>query len=87
MPFWPVIGDGVDATRVNPTSAAAAETSSRTRAWIAGSRAEVADEPSRRAHQRLLREFLSEHVADGRPLRAYDVWERNTLGRASEAAS
>ena len=38
LPFWPVIGDGVDATRVNPTSAAAATTSSSTRAWIAGSR-------------------------------------------------
>lgn len=28
-----------------------------------------------RAHQRLLREFLSEHLDDGRPLRAFPVWE------------
>ena len=56
------------------------------RAWITGSDAAVADEPSRRAHQRLLREFLSEHVADGRPLRAYDVWERNTLGTPAAVA-
>jgi DNA repair protein RecO (recombination protein O) len=30
-----------------------------------------------RAHQRLLREFLREHLADDRPLRAFDVWERD----------
>jgi DNA repair protein RecO (recombination protein O) len=28
-----------------------------------------------RAHQRLVREFLSEHLDDGRPLRAFPVWE------------
>ncbi len=50
------------------------------RAWITGGSATLPDEPSRRAHQRLLREFLSEHVGDGRPLKAYEVWERNTLG-------
>ena len=32
------MGDGVDATRLNPTSAPAAATSSSTRAWMAGSR-------------------------------------------------
>ena len=35
------------------------------------------DTAARRAHQRLLREFLSEHLTDGRPLRAYEVWERS----------
>ena len=35
-----------------------------------------------RAHQRLLREFLQEHVADGRALTAFDVWE---LGAWSSA--
>jgi len=55
------------------------------RAWIVGAAASLDDEPARRAHQRLLREFLSEHVADGRPLKAYDVWERNTLGTAAAA--
>lgn len=54
------------------------------RAWVGGSLASLADDPSRRAHQRLLREFLSEHLADGRPLRAYDVWERNGWGSAVE---
>ena len=57
------------------------------RTWLAGSVARVTGAPARRAHQRLLREFLSEHIADGRPLRAYDVWERNSLGAATEAAS
>ena len=47
------------------------------RSWISGAHAVLADELSRRAHQRLLREFVSEHLADGRPLRAYDVWERS----------
>lgn len=28
-----------------------------------------------RAHQRLLREFLEEHLGDGRPLRAFVTWE------------
>jgi len=33
------------------------------------------DAPTGRAHQRLLREFLREHLADGRPLRAFETWE------------
>ncbi|MBI2796475.1 MAG: DNA repair protein RecO [Gemmatimonadetes bacterium] len=33
------------------------------------------DDATGRAHQRLLREFLHEHLADGRPLRAFDMWE------------
>lgn len=28
-----------------------------------------------RAHQRLLREFLQQHLSDGRALQAFDVWE------------
>lgn len=35
-----------------------------------------------RAHQRLLREFLQHHVADGRALHAFDAWE---LGAWSSA--
>ena len=43
--------------------------------WI-GSTAEVAlDPPAARAHRRLLREFLEEHLADGRTLRAWVSWE------------
>jgi DNA repair protein RecO (recombination protein O) len=44
--------------------------------WIAGERTENATDAELRAHQRLLREFLGEHLTDGRPLRAFDVWER-----------
>ena len=48
-------------------------------AWIAG-----VDEPfqphddvrATRAHQRLLREFLEEHMGDGRPLHAFLSWEQ-----------
>jgi DNA repair protein RecO (recombination protein O) len=36
-----------------------------------------------RAHLRLLREFLREHLTEGRQLRAFEVWER---GQWSEAA-
>ena len=55
------------------------------RTWVSGSASPLGDDPSRRAHQRLLREFLSEHLGDGRQLRAYDVWERNSWGTAREA--
>jgi DNA repair protein RecO (recombination protein O) len=46
--------------------------------WLAGSDAalDAGDEgKSVRAHQRLLREFLEEHLGDGRPLRAFLAWE------------
>ena len=43
--------------------------------WLAeGHRASVSPAEGR-AHQRLVREFLSEHLDDGRPLRAFPVWE------------
>ena len=54
-----------------------AEARAPLRQWMAGAQVSIGDDPSRRAHQRLLREFLAEHLADGRPLRAYDVWERS----------
>jgi DNA repair protein RecO (recombination protein O) len=57
------------------------------RAWVQGLRAPLADDLSRRAHQRLLREFLSEHLADGRPMRAYDVWERSGWGAPAGASA
>ncbi|HEX6059744.1 MAG TPA: DNA repair protein RecO [Gemmatimonadaceae bacterium] len=44
-------------------------------AWLAGGPASGVDEATGRAHQRLLREFLREHLSDGRPLRAFEVWE------------
>jgi DNA repair protein RecO (recombination protein O) len=52
------------------------------RAWIAGNELAVEDGATRRAHLRLLREFLEHHLNDGRPLRAFEQWERGvgTLG-------
>jgi len=49
------------------------------RDWLSGEPHEVTDANEVRAHQRLLREFLREHLADDRPLSAFDVWERGTL--------
>ncbi len=44
-------------------------------AWVAGEQPAVLDAGECRAHQRLLREFLREHLAEGRALCAFDVWE------------
>jgi DNA repair protein RecO (recombination protein O) len=48
------------------------------RDWIAGRDVALPGEGERRAHQRLLREFVQEHLAEGRPLVAYDAWERDS---------
>jgi DNA repair protein RecO (recombination protein O) len=45
------------------------------RAWLAGDSYDIGDRLEARAHQRLLREFLREHLADDKPLRALDAWE------------
>ena len=70
------------ATRALPADARAA-----VRAWLdhgerrGGTVSEHAaeraspDDATTRAHQRLLREILREHLTDGRPLRAYESWE------------
>ena len=44
-------------------------------AWVSGAWADELDDAASRAHQRLLREFLRHHLADGRALRAFEVWE------------
>lgn len=44
--------------------------------WIAGSEVPLHDGPTARAHQRLLREFLEEHLGDGRAFPAFQSWER-----------
>jgi DNA repair protein RecO (recombination protein O) len=44
-------------------------------AWLAGASAPLESAAAARAHQRLLREFLEEHLGDGRPLRAFVAWE------------
>jgi DNA repair protein RecO (recombination protein O) len=46
------------------------------RTWLGGGSVSLADGGEARAHQRLLREFLGEHLVDGRPLRAFDAWTR-----------
>jgi DNA repair protein RecO (recombination protein O) len=52
-----------------------AEARDSLRAWLAGERRALGDDASARAHQRLLREFVAEHLNDGRPLRAFELWE------------
>jgi DNA repair protein RecO (recombination protein O) len=47
------------------------------RAWLSGEDVRLSSSQDVRAHQRLLREFLREHLADDRPLRAFEVWERD----------
>lgn len=44
--------------------------------WLAGSEVPLHDAPTARAHQRLLREFLEEHLGDGRAFPAFQAWER-----------
>lgn len=56
--------------RLLPAAARAALSS-----WLAGAHVALESEGAGRAHQRLLREFLEEHLTEGRPLRAYAVWE------------
>jgi DNA repair protein RecO (recombination protein O) len=56
--------------RVVPASARGA-----LRTWLRGDRVALTNDAELRAHQRLLREFVREHLADERPLRAFDVWE------------
>lgn len=47
--------------------------------WMEGNHQRSLDEPTTRAHQRLLREFLDYHLHDGRTLKAYDIWEGASL--------
>jgi DNA repair protein RecO (recombination protein O) len=61
--------------RIPPTARAALTT------WTAGIVSSPLDDAQERAHQRLLREFLHHYVADGRPIRAFDVWEHALWGR------
>jgi DNA repair protein RecO (recombination protein O) len=47
--------------------------------WCGGALDVGCDDRAARAHQRLLREFLQHHLADGRALRAFDAWEQGAL--------
>lgn len=44
--------------------------------WSNAGRVGALAERDARAHQRLLRLFLQQHVSDGRTLRAFDAWEK-----------
>lgn len=66
------------AGRLLPPSARAA-----LRDWLSNTPHSVTDANEIRAHQRVLREFVREHLADERPLNAFDVWERDTLQPSS----
>ncbi len=44
------------------------------RAWLGGSDSLALGGREARAHQRLLHEFVREHLADGRAIRAFDAW-------------
>lgn len=51
------------------------------RTWLGSERLDSPrelDAAAGKAHQRLLREFLQEHLADARPLRAFEVWEHES---------
>jgi DNA repair protein RecO (recombination protein O) len=44
--------------------------------WLSDGDAPITERQIARAHQRLLREFLEEHLADGRAMRAFQAWEK-----------
>jgi DNA repair protein RecO (recombination protein O) len=67
--------------RALPPSARAALAS-----WLAGDRPPALPDAERRAHQRLLREFLREHLAEGKALRAFEVWEHERWDERSTVA-
>jgi DNA repair protein RecO (recombination protein O) len=44
-------------------------------AWMSGAEVPLHDVATTRAHQRLLREFLEEHLSEGRAFQAFQAWE------------
>lgn len=57
------------------------------RLWLESGEQPVISRRDARAHQRLLREFLREHLGDGRPLRAFEAWEHDDGGAEPSAAA
>ncbi|MEO7997497.1 MAG: DNA repair protein RecO [Gemmatimonadaceae bacterium] len=49
------------------------------REWLAGEAVELRAEGDQRAHQRLFREFLAQHLPDLRRMPAYSAWESGQL--------
>lgn len=76
----PSCAGGLPRGRALPPEARAA-----LRAWTSGRDVAVEDAGMRRAHLRLLREFLEQHLGDGRPLRAFETWERGMGNPAGSA--
>ncbi|MEX1186555.1 MAG: DNA repair protein RecO [Gemmatimonadaceae bacterium] len=55
--------------------------------WLAGSPVEISSPAEGRAHQRLLREFLDQHLSEGKKLIAYGMWEQELLVTNDPVAS
>lgn len=49
------------------------------RKWLAGEAVELLDEGAQRAHQRLFREFLAQHLPDAKRMPAFAAWESGEL--------
>lgn len=64
---------GIPKTRTIPPAARSAIAR-----WLDGDPVLGLSAPELRAHQRLLREFISPHLPDSRPLKAYLTWESFT---------
>lgn len=52
------------------------------RGWLAEKEIAGLSDAEERSHQRLLREFLGQHLTDDRPLRAFAVWEHERWSAA-----
>ena len=57
------------------------------RAWTAGEHTLLGGDAEIRAHQRLLREFVREHLNDDRPFSAFAMWEQEPLGVPEQQTS
>ena len=55
--------------------------------WLSGSMVQLANASEGRAHQRLLREFLDQHLSEGKKLIAYGMWEQEVLVTSDPAAT
>jgi len=55
--------------------------------WMRGETVTPFDDADARAHQRLLREFLTYHLDTGRALRAYELWERGDWAASGGSAA
>lgn len=69
-------------TRMLPASARSALS-----AWLRGRSHTISSGSAARAHQRLLREFVHEHLADNAPFRAFEVWEHGSWSAPVVATS